>query len=775
MKNKLTNIMCRYQHLTVIIILFCLTLAMFADVLFTSKEIVLSKDGTDIYSQFIYWRSFGFDELRKGNLALWNPYIFSGMPFLGGFQSALLYPLNFLYLILPIIKAINYSIALHIFLAGVFMYLWTNHRKLHPFASFISSVILMFCGAHFMHIYPGHLPNLCTMIWIPLLFLAIDGLYEKPSLGWILLGIFSITMQILAGHPQYVYYTAIAAAIYSGLRIFKAKQKKFILLGLITMSLGAFALSAVQLFTGIEAANESIRSTGLSAQVSSMFSFPPENLITFIAPYFFGNMKSVPYWGRWYLWEIIIFISVTGFVLAIIGSIYGKKSIRCYSISMVLILFLFAFGAYTPLYKIFVLIIPGFNKFRGISKFIFHISLFTIMLAGIGLDYLIKNKNVPRKIFITTLIVAIILCFAALLTTFSIRATSPILWKNVTNLVANTHQSYRAFETYQDLDFIKKSGLLASKSLLISAATFSLLSLFLFLRKFSIKSIYAIGLLAIIELFIFGRSSLTTFNMNQLRIPVMEKLAKENPGDYRISYLKFPNFPMSLKMRNIWGHDPGVLKRYAEFIAYTQDQNPDEASPYVDITIMHPVYKMLRCRYFFFRKGKGLYLFESIETMKHLELIQDWLVIQERNKILATMANPKFNPAETVILESQPDYQPIKAKEKGTVKILDSSTDHLTIDANLLNPAILLITDTYSKGWHAKALVGSIQKEYKIMPANYTLMAIPLMKGNHHIRVEYLPLAFRIGKWISIVSLIVYLGLLGGFCRNLYKKKLIKK
>ena len=113
-------------------ILTIFTLAMFADVVFFSDNLILSNNASDIVKQFFYWRDFGFSQLKHGNLALWNPHIFSGAPFLGGFQSALLYPPNVLYLILPVSKAINISIALHVLLIGFFMYLWTSLSKFTP-------------------------------------------------------------------------------------------------------------------------------------------------------------------------------------------------------------------------------------------------------------------------------------------------------------------------------------------------------------------------------------------------------------------------------------------------------------------------------------------------------------------------------------------------------------------------------------------------------------------------------------------------------------------
>lgn len=198
-------------------ILCGITLIFFGDLIFAPGETVLSHQGTDLSREFVYVRTFGFGELRKGNLPLWNPYLFAGMPFVGGFQSALLYPLNWLFLVLPLAVAINLGIALHVLLGGVFMYLWVVQRGLHPFAALVCGILFMFCGPHFLHIYAGHLSNLCTMIWAPLLFTALDALARQPRLAWVLLGIFAVAMQMLAGHPQYVFYTAVAAGLYSAM------------------------------------------------------------------------------------------------------------------------------------------------------------------------------------------------------------------------------------------------------------------------------------------------------------------------------------------------------------------------------------------------------------------------------------------------------------------------------------------------------------------------------------------------------------------------------
>src|SRR2546421_357374 len=113
----------RRSELISLTMLLALTLAMFGDVLFAGGTRVVGHPMTDLYLQFLPWRDFGFHELATGNLALWNPYIFGGAPYFGAMQAALLYPPNWLFLILPLAAAVNWSIALHVFVIGAFMFL----------------------------------------------------------------------------------------------------------------------------------------------------------------------------------------------------------------------------------------------------------------------------------------------------------------------------------------------------------------------------------------------------------------------------------------------------------------------------------------------------------------------------------------------------------------------------------------------------------------------------------------------------------------------------
>ena len=60
-------------------------LAMFGDALVPGAR-VLGDPPSDMLTHSLPWRAFGFGELAKGNLALWNPHVFGGAPYFGGLQ-----------------------------------------------------------------------------------------------------------------------------------------------------------------------------------------------------------------------------------------------------------------------------------------------------------------------------------------------------------------------------------------------------------------------------------------------------------------------------------------------------------------------------------------------------------------------------------------------------------------------------------------------------------------------------------------------------------------
>jgi hypothetical protein len=575
-------------------------------------------------------------------------------------------------------------------------------------------------------------------------------------------------MQVLAGHPQYVFYTGVAAALYAVLCACKATARKWFLLGLAGIVAGGIALSAVQLFTGLAESRETLRSAGLPYGLAASYSFPPENFLTLLAPHIFGGTKSPAYWGRCYFWEASFFVSVTGLMLAGAGAIWGERHKRRFALVMALVLIVLALGSHTPLFKLLYYYAPGFDKFRGSAKFLFLASLFVALLAGIGLDRLLKGFRVPGLLCAGAAGMAVLLVAAALWLQPSSAAgvsSEGASWHKILLAVRGTGETMLPEADYRDPAFVSKASEGATRSLWTGAGSCALLAALLFLARSRPRTIPLLVVLGAVELFWFAHDSLDTCVLSETVDSAMRHFLQEHPGDYRIINVANPNTAMLLGAQNIWGYDPGVERRYAEIINFTQSKDPELATYSTVVSQYHPLYEMLRCRFQFALTMGRVVISEAANAMSRLQLVSRFRVMRQRDDIFAALTNADFNPREEVILETAPDPEPRVATNAGTVSLLESSTDYLALEADVQSPSILLVTDTYAKGWRARPLAGTVQSLYRVLPANYCLRAIPLAAGHHHLRLEYQPAGYALGKWVSIVSLVVFVGLLA-LCRR---------
>jgi hypothetical protein len=740
---------------------------MFADVVFTSRPRILSDRQNDLASQFIYWHAFAADQLRHGRLPLWNPHVFSGMPFLGWAQSGVLYPPNWLDMLLPLPLSINFGVALHIFLAGLFTYIWGLRRGLRPTAAVLSGALFMFSGAYFLHVYAGHLSLLCAIAWMPLVLASVDGWTQTRARGWILLGAAAIALQIFAGDIQACFYTAVTAGLLLVFDLIGNGKRVEALLGFLAMYGVAAALGSVQLLTSFQAASESVRSGGVSYQFASMLSLAPENLLTLLAPGFFGNMLAAPYWGRWYLWEMCLFIGISGLSLAIYGAVCGERNNRRTLVPLTIILLVLALGSNTPLFPFLYRWVPGFDRFRANAKFIIEASLFMATLAGAGLDQLLQNPQGHKRWALGFLLTAIIVFGAALkLRSAASAAEPPNWWAAAMRTVNDTQESYLPPATFADAVFVKEAGVFASRGLFIAAIEFLVVGALVFLTGVSRKAAYALALMAVAEIFVFARSTRVTFELSATESPPLKAFLDQHPGDYRIFYPRIPNIAMALGGEDVWGYTPLALKRYAEFMAFTQGQPPEGATQYLDFTRLHPLHALLRWRYVFIPGANGDHIVTAKSVMPHLQLFQEYRVVSGRDEIFQAMMSPTFHHQQQVILETEPNPAPAPFAETGTATIVDSSPGRLIIEADLPHPAILLITDAYSNGWRGRSLANTAQTTYQVLPADYAIQAVPLSAGHHHFQLEYLPQAYQIGKWTSLASIILFMFATGCYMRK---------
>lgn len=803
------------------LILLALILALFGDVLFLRRGAVLSQLGADLSLQFVFMRDFGFRELAHGNIALWNPYIYGGMPFLGVFQPALLYPPNLIYLILPLDRALNIDAAIHLLLLGFFTYLWISRRGASAGAALLGSVLATFGSAVFYHVTAGHWSLLASTAWAPLVFLAVDLILGGSRAAGVLLGIAAFALQILAGHPQTAFTTAIAAGFLIAAALPRARGRVPILLALLALYAGGAALAMVQLGAGVDAASESLRGrSGLPYSEAISFSFPPENLVTLLAPKFFGaglaaGGVAVPtYWGRGYAWEMTLFIGVAGLFLAVYGALRGERVVvRGAAIALVGLLVL-ALGGHTPLFRPLHAMLPAFRSFRGPSKFIVPASLLLALLAAAGWDRLRRERERARpqgeegrgqtldtegaphpegvgeakraRSFRSgrfgrargpglALAAATLLLAAIAFAIAGAGSGGPSgWWGRLVRSVSTPSESYLPRASLDNAAFLAQTARHAAVSLGTAAVVTALLAAALSIRRAARWPAPLIAAVAVVEVLAFAISTRPTFPLAPVLHPEwLSTFRAGHPGDFRVLHAENEdNAFIAAGVHGLWGYDPNVSRRYGELMYLTQGLDPSHANYFLRFTAHHPLHRMLRWRYLVSSRALGGVVQEFDDPLPRAFLVGTAAVVEGRDAILGALTDPAFDPRRVVVLESAPNPPPESPPVDGSggspgdVRLTDVSTDEVLIEAEVARPSILVITDAYSAGWRAVALPGSAQSVYSVMPANYVLRAVPLAAGNHRFRLEYAPRGFRVGRWVTLGALLGYAAALAAWWRG---------
>ena len=708
----------------------------------------------DLSHQFLAWRSFAAEALRRGHLPLWNPYTYSGEPFLAGFQSAVFYPPNLLFLVLPLFRAVHLSLLIHGFILGGGMYRWAGQRGLHPVAAALCGLILPLTGPVFPHFYAGQLPNLCTLAWAPWMFAGLEQWQDSGTRRGMLLAGAAVAFQILAGQIQYVFYLGVAALVHTAIRTLalpEARRRAFPGLGAAYL-LGA-ALAAVQLLPGLAAASEGLRQQRLDVVVAGEFSFPPENLLTAVAPGFFGESIRHLYWGRWVYWEMSLFLGVSGLYLILVAAADPlNRRITRLDLGAAALLLVLALGSHTPLFRLLYEFGPGLGRFRGWSKFSFPAALFLVLTIGRGADALLRLRRPPLFLALAGCALGCAFVAGGWALGSNPERIAPFLAH-----ARDSAESYLAPATFTAPATIQAAGVQAGQSLAAAGALVILSGAALAAARSRPRAGLALLALLPIEMIAFAVTQSGFFHAAEAEHPEITEYIAAHPGDYRIQDRIVPNNGFLIGTGDIWGDDPALLRRYAEFMMFTQGGDPDHAIQQLIFSKPSPIYSLLRLRYVFYADSEArLRAHEIPGALDRIQLVSHFRVVPDRRALLSALGEPGFDPRKTVLLEREPRPQPQPGAVPGRVRVIEQSADRLTVEADLPDPALLLVTDPYSRDWHARSLPGSNQADYEVMAADYVVRATPLAAGHHRIQFDYEPSGLAAGLWISGLAWVVW-------------------
>ena len=175
-------------------------------------------------------------DLIHGALPLWNPYLFSGTPLLGGFNAGAAYPVTWLTAVLPIFTAWTLTLAITYDVALAGMYLFLRRQGIASTAATFGAVTFALAG--YMTAQQVHIDLIEGAAWLPWILVAVHGLTaetgsvvgvgsrpgraarsaarsaRRRTRGWVLVLTLALGLTLLAGAAEAIIDSGVLVAMY---------------------------------------------------------------------------------------------------------------------------------------------------------------------------------------------------------------------------------------------------------------------------------------------------------------------------------------------------------------------------------------------------------------------------------------------------------------------------------------------------------------------------------------------------------------------------------
>ena len=733
-------------------------------------------------SYFLSLRKFTF--YGDSSFPLWNPYLMCGVPLIAEIQSGLFYPPNIVFRIFPLDIATNISLFIHLYLLALSTYIFGRQILISRAGAMIAASVFCFCGPVFLRLFAGHHTDLYTIAWIPAVFIIVNRIGNTSGYrNFIYLGLI-FCLQFLAGHPQYMFYTVFISWLYL---LFVTRQllrrnliRSWALLhaGFIFSLCIAALLALPQIIPVYEMISMSPRKS-LNISDVAWFSFPPQNLLTFLTPLIFGDGVRLPYWGLYNLWEMCAYCGTMPLLLSAIALRHYKKANHVvFFLFLAMLAMIMALGGHTPLLKLFYHILPGFKMFRGHSKMHIFCCFAIALLAGIGYDALQRYSIGKARRFIMPMLGGLVLFLILLMLIPYLRLMEDPV-KSFLSYAQKDPRSYLPVPVAENAEFVDaaiKQSAMSVRYFVISL----FLGIFLVLFTLRFGSHRLLNTLTIIfiltDLFIFGKTFVTSVDIHHwdLKQEALEFLDRDK-NQYRSAVITSlgPKYGVTSLLHQIIGDYPYVLSRYSRLYNLANRGKPSALMKISAIQRVSPVYNLFNLKYLVVNSNRtldipGWYqvyndgvlsILHNEYAKKRVYLHRHIKIVNEENEALLGVFELPSIRGEQIIVErdsvaefSFDSGSLLHRKDPNeTVEIVKYSANRIELRAQLASDAWVILTDTFYPGW--KATIDG-QSEATIIPANYVFRAIHVPKGLHEIVFQYKPKYFSVSIMVALITLL---------------------
>ncbi|MCP4165909.1 MAG: YfhO family protein [Chloroflexi bacterium] len=726
-------------------LLAAFTLAFFWRVV--SGDTFMPADGGDLGSFLFPTYCFIQRSLGEGVWPLWNPHIYSGVPFVAEIQSGILYlPHLIRFLVGGDLQYtdMQWLSMLHIWWAGVTTFLLARGLDLKRAPALFAAVAFMFSDVLLIHF--GNLNLIAVVSWLPLALLGVHQTLKTGNIRWALAAGLVLGLASLVGHVQMTLYGLMSLGLWVGLWLLltrgeNVRRWRRAAMALIVPTAITLGLMAPILIPGLQMSAFSDRADWHYVQ-SVGFSLSPAQLIGLLVPGFFGRSPQLQ-WGLWPRVEVG-YIGIITLVLAISGIAIRRDRKTWLLLGLAAFSLAFSLGIYSIIHGLFTWLLPGLEQLRAPARFIFLFDLAVALLAGRGLQALSEPWSevdwsafepawrLVKIVAVVAIAVGVPVIYAVLLLTQSGDPTQHLRASVSTIAVMN-------FILYLIAAMVL---LYARRRHWIGAGLFTGLAIALLFIDLA-----AVGA--------YGDLSETNPAQNYYREELLDFL-KTDSDLYRIdtrTEIDQQWQPDTALLQGLYDTsgvvNPLTLAYYADYLEATGSRSSD-------------LYALANTKYLLGRKDivldwdvwelayegdpdLNVYLNRRFQPRAHL--LGPTTPVPDLASAQAAIRAPGFAPLNEVIIEGGSE----QTGSGGTAQIAHFGTNDMVVNTESAEPGTLLVAQVWYPGWQASIDGGGWQP---VLRADATWQGLQVPSGQHSIELRFRPPAYLLGVIIAILTLI---------------------
>ncbi|MFN8464607.1 MAG: hypothetical protein U0X20_03615 [Caldilineaceae bacterium] len=728
----------------------------------------------DFTHHFLPFSLFQQQEMLAWRLPVWNPYAYSGHPFLADVQAAVFYPVSTLLLAATLpwqdagvrLYFLQLEAVLQVVLASIFTFVLVRQLTSSFWAGLLAGISFAFSG-YLTGYPPVQLAVLRTAIWLPLLLWLLLRMAAEPRRWrwWMATGV-AVAVAFLAGHSQTFLYVMYAAAAWAMVlfvlrwRSLAARERGLLAAAFLASGLLALGLSAAQLLPSAEFAGLSVRANVDYAFVAG--GFPLQDtwqlllpaVLTQYSPLYIGAI------GLGFAWLGVWFVisrqsqSVRGTVWTL-----SPRTGAAFFLAATVLALLLSYGGNGFLYPIFYRFAPGWNLFRGQERAAYLVALGLSALAGYGA---LASQVMPQRsrswwaTAYTAIIIGAVYLFG-------------LLWQ-----------------------LPGRTAITQNQFLVVAALTVTLVSVYAVLLRTPGWSrrrwLWLIGLTAA-NLFVVNmgtnvadfdpaRKTILAPEVQAVQAAMAATAADANglPGRVYNEFRSYEDYGMRAGVEDVWGSSPLRLGRYAALF---------EEFPLDRMWRLLGVEHVLTWRKELFGPTELLGEFPQATDTTYLHRLpaphpRAWLVSSvqpaDDKEALALLADHQFDLDTTAVLApsvAAGDLQGTAVtagaagsseSAKAKVHLQQRGPANLHVEVQDSPGGLLVIAENWMPGWRVQNVecASGCQGEaplglpaFEPQRANLTLVGVPVPAGSFTFDLVYHPDSVRWGLWISGVTLLV--------------------